>query len=892
MSSIFQAGGALPAGYPAYVERQADHDALRVALNGEYLHVIAPRQVGKTSLLKRLAARLGEMGWHCAYVDLATLIDLPKPVWYAELGKSLARDLTPGQTPSLSNQVDLRTYLLDQAFPCSDSQPCIALFLDEVEGAGKARDADGESFSDTFFSMFRALYNERDKLNGTLVIALAGAVNPNDLVRDPDISPFNVGQEISLDDFTPAETRALTEHLVNLGLPVEESVHQAIYNWTNGHPYLTQRICAELERAARSGGLTAITPDSVEHIVEQTILNPTNPLQRDKNLRHVAKMLERLSTPATELWSRLRVGESVSYREATDDLFLELYLTGAVKTQAGRLTFRNRIYTSAFGQREEAQIELNYEAYAQRLLMAFYEAHQDPQYAGVRAHGLPGIVLATGAGIVSADEWKAKDYWTSPKRWDTVAALRELMDRGYIKRTEDDTEEHAHPDDWNFRLTPEGKSAARELLGQGGEIDLVPSEQVGLPRPTRIFVSSTWQNLHPEREAVETALHRMQDAAFAGMEYFGSRPETPKDVSLTEVDRSDVYIGIFAHRYGSGITEAEYRRARKRRIPCLIYLKDDSVPVVPAHIERDPDKITELEALKRELKQHHTVSPFHSPDHLATQVITDLHNLLGSTVSGEEREASQHAPKYQITITGSQGIVIGDQAQVSQQFGTTSRQGLKPILRNQVAEGEKEWIQVLVASAWPDSASSGNPEVNGEVTRQIISAALHASGAEFRVDLLQQATRQFLLNALLNRYQILHLIANVAPNGTVVLADGPLSPDAFQYLLKDKDLKILILSSCNSVSVVSALREAQVPALIAATYSLRVDVANRFDAVFYESLGSGKLVSEAFRLAQEMIRIEFSHEPKMEFLVRPVSVLFLDLREDFGLCGSVGGKKS
>ena len=81
MSPIFQAGGALPADHATYVERQADRDALHAALNGEYLHVIAPRQVGKTSFLKRLAARLDKMGWHFAYVDLATLMDFPKPDW-------------------------------------------------------------------------------------------------------------------------------------------------------------------------------------------------------------------------------------------------------------------------------------------------------------------------------------------------------------------------------------------------------------------------------------------------------------------------------------------------------------------------------------------------------------------------------------------------------------------------------------------------------------------------------------------------------------------------------------------------------------------------------------------------------------------------------------------
>jgi hypothetical protein len=183
----------------------------------------------------------------------------------------------------------------------------------------------------------------------------------------------------------------------------------------------------------------------------------------------------------------------------------------------------------------------------------------------------------------------------------------------------------------------------------------------------RIFISSTWKDLQPEREAVEKALHRMQAAEFSGMEYFGSRPETPREASLAEVDRSDIYVGLFAHRYGSGITEDEYRRARQRGLPCLIYLKDEHVPVVPAHYEQDPAKVAKLAALKQGLSTAHIVSFFTSPDHLATQVVTDLHNFLS-------REKPSPAPstvgsKYNISVDRAQGVVIGDGNTVSQVFG-------------------------------------------------------------------------------------------------------------------------------------------------------------------------------------------------------------------------------
>jgi hypothetical protein len=146
-----------------------------------------------------------------------------------------------------------------------------------------------------------------------------------------------------------------------------------------------------------------------------------------------------------------------------------------------------------------------------------------------------------------------------------------------------------------------------------------------LPTVARIFVSSTWLDLQPERHAVEDAINRMNAGKFVGMEYFGSRPETTEGTSLDEVDRSDIYVGIIGGRYGSGITEKEYLRARERDLPCFIYFKDDRVVTAEGR-DKEPEKTKLLDVFKRESGKNHIIAtPFTTPTELAVCLRDDLY---------------------------------------------------------------------------------------------------------------------------------------------------------------------------------------------------------------------------------------------------------------------------
>ena len=335
---LFYTGGALPPEYPYYVLRQADHAASRAMDKDKLIYIIAPRQMGKTSLLKRLAIRLENQGWHCCFVDLATLRNLKRPRWYRHLGEMIAhaRGIDVILSP-LKDQQDFRKFLLnDVGLGWSFNPSKIALFLDEVEGLL------GLAFSDEFLMTLRDLYQQRDSYPGQLLIAFAGSVDPVILVEDSNISPFNVAEEIVVDDFTLDESLTLTSNLAKMEIPVAEATHNQIYWWARGQPHLTQRICEIIEDWVETRRIPSVSTDVVDRAVGTRLLAPCN---LDKNIKHVLGEIADLKSFSAELWKRLLAGEPVYSAETG---FYALYLTGAV-TEApdGRVKIRNRIYERA-----------------------------------------------------------------------------------------------------------------------------------------------------------------------------------------------------------------------------------------------------------------------------------------------------------------------------------------------------------------------------------------------------------------------------------------------------------------------------------------------------------------------------------------------------------------
>ena len=144
----------------------------------------------------------------------------------------------------------------------------------------------------------------------------------------------------------------------------------------------------------------------------------------------------------------------------------------------------------------------------------------------------------------------------------------------------------------------------------------------------QIYISSTYADLIEYRQAVYRSLRMMRHDVIA-MEEYVATDQRPLDKCLADVEASDIYVGIFAWRYGyippinnptmKSVTELEYDHARKFGKPCLIYLVDGEVAWPPSAMDIDSrDRIVEF---RQKLQKELVVSYFHLPDDLANQVI-------------------------------------------------------------------------------------------------------------------------------------------------------------------------------------------------------------------------------------------------------------------------------
>lgn len=152
----------------------------------------------------------------------------------------------------------------------------------------------------------------------------------------------------------------------------------------------------------------------------------------------------------------------------------------------------------------------------------------------------------------------------------------------------------------------------------------------------RIYVSSTYSDLKDEREQVRLSLRRLGHEDVA-MEYYVAGSQRPIDKCLQDVAASDLYIGVFAFRYGyiphgytKSITELEYRKAVELGKACIILLLEEDALWPISKVELSA--IDKIKKFHEELKERHVVSFFTDKDNIearVTQAVREWEKTLG-----------------------------------------------------------------------------------------------------------------------------------------------------------------------------------------------------------------------------------------------------------------------
>ncbi len=245
---------------PFYVVRKTDQlFEVAIARRESVVLVKGPRQTGKTSLLARGLQQARASG---ADVVLTDLQALGEEHWEStetfclalaqDLADQLDLSVSPSEVwnPARGPNRNLQRYLSDHALERSQNR--LVWGLDEVDRLF------AYPFSTAVFALIRSWHNARalepQRSWDRLTLAMAYATEVHLLIQDLNQSPFNIGVQLTLQDFTMEQIEDLNRRY---GSPLEgQGPVRRFYQLVGGSPYLVHRGLYEL--AAQQMDLPAL----------------------------------------------------------------------------------------------------------------------------------------------------------------------------------------------------------------------------------------------------------------------------------------------------------------------------------------------------------------------------------------------------------------------------------------------------------------------------------------------------------------------------------------------------------------------------------------------------------------------------------------------------------
>lgn len=346
-----------------YVERSADRQIQSIIDDMERPgYVLVARQMGKTNLLLHTKKVMQDERNIFVYIDFTSFtFDSERECLEFIIDTALEMN------EDLFKEERVIIYERRQNYPSNPTKQFTAeiklllkkveklvLVFDEIDALTRC------PFSDHIFSQIRSHYFQRVNfpILYKLTYVLSGVIEPKDIIKDPDISPFNIGEKIYLKDFTRLEFQDFTKR-IEFDKYYNDEILDRIYQWTCGHPRMTWDVCLEVER---TGYVT--NAKDIDKIVNNLYLVSFDHAPID-SIRRMVEKNPTLINAVLEL--SIKKGQSIS-----KDIRNKLYLAGVVDYSDTDVYFKNPIMEKSLPYNWLISLQSSENAYLQKALECIY----------------------------------------------------------------------------------------------------------------------------------------------------------------------------------------------------------------------------------------------------------------------------------------------------------------------------------------------------------------------------------------------------------------------------------------------------------------------------------------------------------------------------------------
>jgi hypothetical protein len=358
-------GGTLPRNEPTYVTREADNKLYQFAQSeksNRVSFVLAPRQMGKSSLMVRTISNLPANDFLCVQVNLQGLGEVNSEIaLYRSIlsricqqikiqGRNLVERFNRvwNKIPDLQPTLQFEDFLIQEIMTKIGNRKLI-IFIDEIQNLINWK------LQDSFLCFIRSLSEAVDQAAlERLAFVLLGVAKPSDLVTRYN-SPGDRGYLIELGGLRIEDCKPLLKGLeaVTSQQNSATSVLEQILLWTGGQPFLTQRLCHLVASGCKIEDGTNVARYIGELVTDKVIKNWRSE-DKQSHLQEieiwfiridVSQKLQKLD--AIRIYRQIFNDDSVGFDASRVEQW-DLLMSGIVAKKDGQLKVANPIYKQVF----------------------------------------------------------------------------------------------------------------------------------------------------------------------------------------------------------------------------------------------------------------------------------------------------------------------------------------------------------------------------------------------------------------------------------------------------------------------------------------------------------------------------------------------------------------